>query len=68
LDYSENCGKIGKREPNSEPFFVNGKRKPACGRETMSDIFISYAREDRKTAQRLAKALEAQGWSVRVVG
>jgi hypothetical protein len=30
----------------------------------MSDIFISYAREDRDTAQRLAEALEAQGWSV----
>lgn len=30
----------------------------------MSDIFISYARRDRETAQRLATALEAQGWSV----
>ena len=30
----------------------------------MSDIFISYAREDRPQAQRLARALEAQGWSV----
>ena len=30
----------------------------------MSDIFISYAREDRPQAQRLAQALEAQGWSV----
>ena len=30
----------------------------------MSDIFISYASEDRPWAQRLAKALEAQGWSI----
>jgi formylglycine-generating enzyme len=30
----------------------------------MSDIFISYAREDRPGAEALAKALEAQGWSV----
>jgi hypothetical protein len=30
----------------------------------MSDIFISYARADRPRAEALAKALEAQGWSV----
>jgi sulfatase modifying factor 1 len=30
----------------------------------MSDIFISYAREDRPRAEALAKALEAQDWSV----
>ena len=30
----------------------------------MSDIFISYAREDRRRAKQLAEALEAQGWSV----
>ncbi len=30
----------------------------------MADIFISYAREDRTSAERLAKALEEQGWSV----
>ena len=30
----------------------------------MSDIFTSYAREDRSSAERLAKALEDQGWSV----
>lgn len=30
----------------------------------MADIFIGYAREDRPQAQRLARALEAQGWSV----
>jgi hypothetical protein len=30
----------------------------------MSDIFISYAREDRETAQRLAETLKAHGWSV----
>lgn len=29
----------------------------------MSDIFISYANEDRARAQILAAALEAQGWS-----
>ncbi len=30
----------------------------------MADIFIGYAREDRRHAERLARALEAQGWSV----
>ncbi len=30
----------------------------------MSDIFISYAREDRTQAERLARALETRGWSV----
>ena len=32
--------------------------------ETVSDIFISYARPDRAKAQMLAKALEELGWSV----
>jgi hypothetical protein len=32
--------------------------------EVVSDIFISYAREDRATAQRLAQALEERGFSV----
>jgi tetratricopeptide (TPR) repeat protein len=30
----------------------------------MNDIFISYAREDRETAQAIAKLLEDQQWSV----
>jgi hypothetical protein len=30
----------------------------------MADIFISYASEDRKRVEPLAKALEKQGWSV----
>jgi TIR domain-containing protein len=30
----------------------------------MADVFLSYAREDRDTALRLAQALEARGWSV----
>jgi len=30
----------------------------------MSDIFISYAREDRPRAEAIAKALEDHGWSV----
>ncbi len=30
----------------------------------MADIFISYAREDAATAERLAHALEESGWSV----
>ena len=30
----------------------------------MSDIFLSYASEDRDTAERLAAALAARGWSV----
>jgi len=30
----------------------------------MIDIFISYAREDRKLAKELAEALKAQGWKV----
>lgn len=30
----------------------------------MSEVFISYARQDRETASRLAKRLEAEGWTV----
>src|ERR1700749_4793185 len=30
----------------------------------MSDIFISYAREDRGRAEHLARAFEQQGWTV----
>src|ERR1700683_859042 len=30
----------------------------------MSDIFISYARQDRPRAEKIARALETQGWSV----
>ena len=30
----------------------------------MADVFISYAREDRASAEKLAHALEAHGWSV----
>ncbi len=30
----------------------------------MSDIFISYAREDRKKIEAIAKRFENQGWSV----
>jgi uncharacterized protein (DUF983 family) len=30
----------------------------------MSDIFISYAREDAPTAETLARVLEAEGWTV----
>jgi hypothetical protein len=30
----------------------------------MADIFISYAREDRQVAERVASALETYGWSV----
>src|SRR5512132_3932551 len=30
----------------------------------MADIFLSYAREDLNFAKKLAKALEARGWSV----
>src|ERR1700688_3226280 len=30
----------------------------------MSDIFISYAREDRPRAEAIAKALEEHSWSV----
>ncbi|QNT70904.1 toll/interleukin-1 receptor domain-containing protein [Defluviicoccus vanus] len=32
--------------------------------KAMPDIFISYAREDREIAELLARALEAEGWSV----
>jgi len=30
----------------------------------MSDIFLSYTREDRETAKRIAEALERRGYSV----
>jgi predicted esterase len=30
----------------------------------MADVFLSYAREDREEASALAKALEAEGYSV----
>ena len=30
----------------------------------MSDIFLSYAREDRKMAHAVALALQRRGWSV----
>lgn len=30
----------------------------------MSDVFISYARNDREAARRLARSFETQGWSV----
>ena len=30
----------------------------------MADIFVSYARQDRPHAHRIAQALEAEGWSV----
>ena len=30
----------------------------------MTDVFLSYAREDRTFAEALAKALECKGWSI----
>ena len=30
----------------------------------MSDIFISYKREEQATARKLANALESEGWTV----
>ena len=30
----------------------------------MADIFLSYAKEDREPARRIAKVLESCGWSV----
>src|SRR4029077_7612201 len=30
----------------------------------MTDVFLSYASEDRERARKLARALEARGWSV----
>lgn len=30
----------------------------------MSDLFISYSRHDRSLAERLARALEAEGWTI----
>ena len=30
----------------------------------MSDIFISYKREDQATARKLADALEKEGWNI----
>jgi formylglycine-generating enzyme required for sulfatase activity len=34
------------------------------GPKAMADIFISYAREDRAKAQKLAEALDRRGWTV----
>jgi hypothetical protein len=36
----------------------------SAGSKCMVDIFLSYAREDISIAQRLARALEDEGWSV----
>jgi hypothetical protein len=43
---------------------VDGQADRVHGRQTMSDIFISYARDDRARIEILAKALAIQGWSV----
>jgi hypothetical protein len=42
---------------------VAGLPQPS-GMAKLSDVFISYASEDRERARVLAQALEAQGWSV----
>ena len=34
------------------------------GEHKMSDVFISYAREDRKKAKALAELFQQQDWSV----
>jgi hypothetical protein len=34
------------------------------GRPIMSDIFVSYAHEDRSRAEELAQRLEGRGWSI----
>ena len=36
----------------------------ASSRQAMTDIFVSYTREDLNFAKKLAKTLETQGWSV----
>lgn len=38
--------------------------RTASPRRAMADIFISYAREDKEKARRLAQAVADQGWSV----
>ncbi len=38
--------------------------RPGGGGGWVSGVFISYAREDRATAERLARELEASGWQV----
>src|SRR5580658_7598746 len=40
------------------------ERDAAGANHAMSDIFISYAREDRPRAEAIAKALQDHGWSV----
>ena len=44
--------------------FPGGTRTAARSFVAMADIFISYAREDRTTAQAVARALAGEGWSV----
>src|SRR5581483_9093206 len=41
-----------------------GEHIGSAGASAVTDIFISYAREDRERARNLATALEAAGWSV----
>lgn len=51
--------KLKVKKPKAEK--DKGKTEHVMAHE---EIFISYARDDRLQAQRLAEALEAQGWSV----
>jgi formylglycine-generating enzyme required for sulfatase activity len=45
----------------SESFVKSGK---ATAAKLMSDIFLSYAREDLERARQLAQAMERKGWDV----
>jgi adenylate cyclase len=50
--------------PAADPPRYNTVAGQGRGRIAMTDIFISYARDDQATAQHFAQALEADGFSV----
>jgi hypothetical protein len=50
--------------PDEPPITVDWQSIRLTPRPFVRDIFISYAHEDKETAERLSKVLENRGWSV----